>query len=280
MRADFSVMKALKAAVAFVPQAWSGAWLALILMFAVLAGGPLLLTGQQLPLILAPLVLIFASLLFKLILQGALYRLALFGREARAEGLGFGGLQIARPELRLLLASLIVAAFVLLIIVALFLVFAIAFSLSGLAAGYDSSLAAVCALWRRHSGADYLFIAYIAASVLFLIFMALKFALLPAANIGGRKLVTLNALGLSTGNVGRLFIGLMIIILPFVLAGGLAGNLAENLARNLAALHLGGGNALISLHTACLALVIFGLFPLIVGFLASAYRQIVAIRSK
>ncbi len=268
MRADFSVTKALKAAVAFLPQAWAGAWLALILMFVVVAGGPLLLAGRQLPLKFAPLVIIFSLLLLKLISQGALYRIALFGKDAKSEGLGFGGLQIARPELRLLLASLIVAAFVVLIAAAIFLVFAIALSLSGLAAGYDNSVAAVCAIWRHHSGADYVFIIYTLAAALFLVFVALKFALMPAANIGGRKLVTLNTLGLSTGNVGKLFIGLIVIMLPFALVSGLAVR------------HFGHGSAFISLPSALLALSIFGLVPLIVGFLASAYRQIMAIRSK
>lgn len=258
----------MKTAVAFLPRAWAGAWLALIVMFAVVAGGPLLLAGHQLPLMFAPLVLIFSILLLKLITQGALYRIALFGKEAKSEGLGFGGLQIARPELRLLLASLVVAAFVMLIVAALFLVFAIALSLSGLAIGYDSSVAAVCAIWRRHSGVDYVFIIYIIAAILFLIFVALKFALMPTANIGSRKLVTLNVLGLSTGNVGKLFIGLITIILPFALVCSLAVH------------HFGHGSAFISLHSALLALSIFGLFPLIVGFLASAYRQIMAIRSK
>ena len=158
---------------AFLPQAWAGAWLVLVLIFAVLAGGPLLLAGQQLPLMFAPLVLIFSLLLLKLITQGALYRIALFSKHAKAEGLGFGGLQIARPELCLFLASLIVTAFVVLIAAAIFLVFAIALSLSGLSAGYDSSVAAVCAIWRRHSGADYVFIVYIIAAILFLIFVAL-----------------------------------------------------------------------------------------------------------
>ena len=268
MRADFSVMKALKAAMAFVPQAWAGAWLALVLLFAALAGGPWLLAGQQLPLMFAQLILIFCVLLLKLVAQGALYRIALFGKEARAEGLGFGGLQIARPELRLLMASLIAGAFMMLIAGAIFLVFAIALSLSGLATGYENSMAAVCAIWRRHSGADYVFIIYILAAILFLVFVALKFVLMPAANIGGRKLVALNALGLSSGNVGRLFIGLMAIVLPFALACGLAVR------------QFGHGSAVMWLHSALLALAIFGLFPLIVGFLASAYRQIMAIRSK
>ncbi len=268
MSATFSIRQALKAAVAFLPRAWGGAWLTLILMFAVLIGGSWLMTGQQLPLMFAPVVIIFTFLLLKLISNGALYRIALFGKSAKAEGLGFGGLQIARPELRLLLATLVVAAFIMIIMAAVFLVFAMALNLSGLAAGYDNSVAAVCAMWRRHSGADYVFIVYLIAAVLFLFFVALKFALMPAANIGGNKLVTLNALGLSTGNVGRLFLGLITIVLPFAVIGGLAVH------------YLGHGSTFIWLRSTLLALSIFGLFPLIVGFFASAYRQIMTIRSK
>lgn len=261
-------MKALKAAVAFLPRAWAGAWLVLGLMFAVLVGGPLLMGGDQLPLMFAPLVFFFSLLLLKLVAQGALYRIALFGKDARAEGLGFGGLQIARPELRLLLATLSVAAFMVLIATAIFLVFAIALSLSGLAAGYENSMTAVSSIWRRHTGADYVFIVYIVAAVLFLLFVALKFTLMPAANVAGRKLVTLNALGLSSGHVGKLFVGLLAIISPFVVVCALAVR------------HFAYGSASIFLHTGLIALSIFLLMPLTVGFLTSAYRQIMAIRSK
>ena len=261
-------MKALKAAVTFLPRAWAGAWLVLGLMFAVLAGGPLFMAGHQLPLMFAPFVIIFTLLLLKLISQGALYRIALFGKDARAEGLGFGGLQIARPELRLLLATLSIAAFMALIAAAIFLVFAIALSLSGLAAGYENSMAAVSSIWRRHTGADYVFIVYIGAAMLFLIFVALKFTLMPAANIAGRKLVTLNALGLSSGHVGKLFVGLVAIISPFIAVCALSMR------------HFAHGSTSIFLHTGLIALSIFLLIPLTVGFLTSAYRQIMAIRSK
>jgi len=282
LKSAFSVTKALRDAVEFLPQAWSGAWLVLVLLLAAVAGLPLLMGGHQLPIMLPPVLFVFVVLLLKLISQGALYRIALFGNQARNEGLGFGGFQIARPELRLLVASLVVAVFVAIIAATLFIVFAIALSQSGLTAGHESSLATVKAMAMRHTGLDNLFVGYIAAAWLFLVFVALKFALMPAANIAERRLVTLNALGLSSGNVGKLFIGIVVILLPFIVAGiALAHHFGpEILVAHLLPHAYGPAKSLLALHVALLALDILVLFPLLVGFFASAYRQIVAIRSK
>jgi hypothetical protein len=274
MSSGFSVTQALKAAVAFVPRAWQGAWLVLLLILAACLCLPLLVTHLPLPFMALP-VLIVILFALKIMAQGALYRLALFGRDARAEGHGFGGLQFGHPEWRLLWAAVVISLFVLMIMAAVFIVFAIAFSMSGLASGYDNSLMAICALLKRHSGTDYIFIAYLLAAVVFLVFLSLKLVLVPAANIGGRKLVTLNALGLTTRSVGRLCLGLLAIVVPFlVISIGLAHYVGADIhARPMA-------GASITLHIAVLLLDIFGLFPLIVGFLTSAYRQIIAIRSK
>jgi hypothetical protein len=276
MSSGFSVTQALKAAVAFLPRAWAGAWLVLLLMVAAMFGLPLLMMHHQLPLMAFPVVLMTVLVILKIVAQGALYRLALFGHDARAEGLGFGGVQFGRPEWRLLWAAVFVSLFILMIVTAVSIVFAIAFSMSGLAAGYDSSFAAVYALIKRHSGADYIFIVYLIAALFFLVFLSLKLVLVPVANIGGRKFVTLNALGLTTGSVGRLCLGLLTLVVPFF-AIGLA------VARYSGVdLHRGGqaDGGTIALHIGLLVLAIFGLFPLIVGFLTSAYRQIMAIRSK
>ena len=286
MRSAFSVTKALKAAAGFLPQAWAGAWLALILLFAVVVGVPLVLSRYAnllpMPLAAAPLIAVFLILLVKLVAQGALYRIALFGNSVRTQDLGFGGVQIARPELRLLLASLVVAAFIAVIAATLFVVFAIALSLSGLAAGYENSLAAVCAMVKRHAGIDYLFLGYIAAAGVFMLFVALKFVLMPAANIAGSRLVTLNALGLSSGNVGKLFLGLVALVLPFAVIYGLAARHfgPEILLAYLLPHAFGPADRVLALHAGMQALSLFVLLPLVVGFLASAYRQIVANRSK
>lgn len=275
MSSGFSVTHALKMAVAFVPRAWQGAWLVLLLMLAACLCLPLLMMHHALPFAALPVVLIVVLFILKIMAQGALYRIALFGRDARAEGLGLGGVQLGRPEWRLLWAAVVVALFVLMILAAVSIVFAIALSMSGLATGYDNSLMAVCALVKRHSGTDYIFIAYLLAALVFLIFLSLKLVLVPVANIGGRKLVTLNALGLATGSVGRLFFGLIALVVPFFVIGV---GMMHYAGADIHAQPMGG--ATITFHTALLLLDIFGLFPLIVGFLASAYRQIMAIRSK
>ncbi|MFT4075376.1 MAG: hypothetical protein QM647_07560 [Asticcacaulis sp.] len=267
MSSGFSVTQALWAAVSFVPRAWQGAWLVLGLMLVATVGLSFFAMSHQLKLI--SLLIVLLLFLLKLVAQGALYRIALFGRDARAEGLGFGGLQFGWPELRLLWATVVVSLFVLMIVATVGIVFAIAFSMSGLASGYEDSMAALIALVKRHSGADYVFIGYLAFAGLYLIFLSLKLVLVPVANIGGRKLVTLNALGLTTGYVGRLFLGLAALVVPFLL---IAGGVAHTLPLK--------GNGGILVHMALLLLDIFGLFPLIVGFLTSAYRQIMAIRSK
>ena len=263
----FSVTKALKTAVGFLPQAWAGAWLSLLVILALMVGGPMVAMVLKTPLAFLALVLLLVTA--KLMTQGGLYRIALFGKSAREEGLGFGGLQFGGPEWRLLAASLVVTAFFVLMTVTLFVVFAIALSFSGLTHGYDTATQAVQALIARHSGIDYVFIAYIIGSVLFLIFVALKFALLAAANIAERRLVTLNALGLTSGHVGRICLGLLVILLPFGLICGLAG---QGLGH--------AGQTHFGVHVALIALYIFLFLPLTVGFLAASYRQIVTIRSK
>ncbi|MDV6329626.1 hypothetical protein [Asticcacaulis sp. 201] len=263
VKSAFSVTKALRDSAGFLPRAWSGAWLALGLLFAIVGGA--WLTMHHLP--SPPLVcvaLIAVILVLKYVAHGSLYRIALFGPSAKDEGLGFGGVQIGRPERRLFLASVAIAVFFVMIAATLFIVFAIALSLSGLSQGYGSSLAAVQAIIHRHAGADVVFILYLIAAGLFLIFVAVKFSLASAANIGQRRLVTLNALGLTSGNVGKLFIGVTIILLPFVLVAMLAAFAPSN------------GRRIV--HLVLIGLNVFVLLPLIVGFFASAYRQIVTNR--
>lgn len=263
----FSVTKALKTAAGFVPQAWGGAWLSLLVILALVIGGPMAAMVLKTP--LAGLALVVLLVIAKLMTQGGLYRIALFGKSAREEGLGFGGLQFGAPEWRLLAASLVVTAFFALMVATLFVIFAIALSFSGLTHGYDTTTQAVQALIARHQGIDFVFIAYIVGSVLFLIFVALKFALLAAANIAERRLVTLNALGLTSGHVGRICLGLLVILLPFGLICGFVG---QGLGH--------AGQTHFAVHAALMALYIFLFLPLTVGFLAASYRQIVTIRSK
>jgi len=269
-RSAFSLAKALPEAIGFVPKALGGAWL-ILLVAAGLSVAPVLMLhhGVQAPLV--KLLAFLAGVVVKLVLVGALYRLALFGKDAAKEGLGIGGVQFGLPEVRLFIANIIVGLFYLVVAMAVFIVFAIAFETSGLDEGHDNTREAVVALLRAHdSPAAWVVIAYMAAAAWFLVFVAIKFSMIHAATIAEKKVVTLNALGLSTGNVAKLFFGQVVLLLPFILIGMLI-------------MHLFGASGLhrmLALHLAVHAVLAILLPPLLAGFLASAYRQITANRSR
>ena len=274
--------KALSAAVAAVPAAWGGAGLSLILLWAALAGWPLIfLHFLHVPFGKAP-VLGWAIILWllKLVALGALYRTFIFGRQAGAEGRGPGGLQFGAVEVRLLGATVLIALFMAVIAVAALLVFAIAFNMSGLAAGYGNSLAGWhAALMRRHSAADWTFIILPIVMLAFLVFAGLKFVLAPAATVAEKRMVTLNALGLSSGQAGKLFVGIVLLALPFAIVAAFLPMHGEMMMHGHAALSAGFHMHLLW-HALMAALTIGLLLPLQTGFLASAYRQIVDLRAK
>jgi hypothetical protein len=120
------------------------------------------------------------------------------------------------------------------------------------------------------------------ASAVFLVFVGLKFSLMNAAIVAERRLVTLNALGLTSGHVGELFAGMAAIFLPLIIVFGLALHwLAPQIRFVHAWPHIEGNGPLsFWVHDAFNAVIIFVLWPLIVGFFASAYSQITEIRSK
>lgn len=281
VKTSFSLGKALSAGLSSLPQAWTGAWLSLILLWAVAIGGHVLtmhMAGAGHSVIVAIGVAVISYLL-GLMAKGALYRTALFGAKAKSEGLGLGGLQLGAPELRLFGASILIAVFMAVIVLAMLIVLAVAFNASGLQTGYANSLAALHAAFMRHHGAaDWTFIVLVPLAVIFFIFMRLKFALYAAATIAEKRMVTLNALGLSSGNVGKLFLGLVAIAAPFVVAlivvihvilhGHLHG-------RDAPAIH-----TFMIIHAVLLAVILGLWLPAQTGFLASAYRQIVALRAK
>lgn len=267
-RSAFSLSKALAEAVGFLPKALGGAWLVLLLAMGV-AVAPGVMCQHGLFMGWMPLAWLVAAIIVKLMLIGGLYRLALFGKDAVREGLGVGGVQFGMPELRILVANIVVALFVFLIAMALFIVFAIAFETSGLGEGYANTHDAVRALVHSNGAAAWIVMAYFVFALWFLVFVVLKFSLMHAATIAERRIVTLNALGLSAGNVFKLLLGQIVLLLPFILAG-------------LVLMHLFGG-AVVHLHG--LHLVFHGILavlvpPLIAGFLASAYRQITSNRTK
>lgn len=273
-RPSFSLGRALSAAFASLPAAWTGAWAALVLLWAANAFLPQLMSPSVLGGIALPVVAVL-TLVLQFVACGALYRISLFGRDARKEGLGFGGLQLGLPELRLFLAELIVGLFGLLIAAGVFVVFIVAFNLAGMAEGHADTLDALKVMFDRRDGKDWIFIGYLIGAWIFLIFVNLKFSLMRAATVAQRKVVTLNALGLSSGNVGKLFIGLIALILPFFIA---AIGLSFVGAHGFAFGHSLPGHAFA--HHLLLALAVFLLMPVMIGFLSSAYGQIVASRTR
>jgi hypothetical protein len=270
-RAAFSLRRSLAEAVGFLPTAWSGAWLILLLLAGigllmpfldhqiVIGVWPQWMQSAQVPL----------ALLIKLIALGALYRLAVFRKAARIEGLGFGGLQFGRPELRLLAALLVMLIFLAVIAATFGLIFIIAFNLSPLGEGYADTMAAIMMVFSRAKGLDWLFILYAAAAGIVLILLMTRLSLMFAASVAERRLVTLNALALGEGNGLKLVIGVLVLLLPYPLAVLAGLRMPQD-----------DGDALFLSYGVYSVATAFLILPLSVGFFASSYRQILANRSK
>lgn len=262
--AAFSVTKALSAAFSGLPAAWAGAGLALVLLCAVAVGGPLLVFQQHS--VWLCLGLVIAIVLVKVMSLGALYRTALFGKAAGKEGLGPGGLQFGLPEVRLILATLLAALFIAFILGAGFIVFVVAAKMNDVDPVHGGTWTLVSAVIAH----------------LFLLFILVKFSLLHAANIAQRKLVTLNALGLTSGQAGKLFIGMLVLVLPFAL---LVSGLVHHFGPEIRLAHAMPYPWLtqrmnLVLYGGLLLLHVGLLLPLLTGFFASAYRQIETIRAQ
>jgi len=281
---SFSLGRAVSAAFAFLPAGVGAAFAPLLLLwvltsfghtmvFHFLRGGGVLVEDDCNLLICGGFALLVVAA--KLMAQGAIYRVAMFGKNARQEGLGPGGLQFGAPELRLLGTAILVGLFFLVVAAAIFIVFAVAFSSSGLAEHEHNTLKALGAVFLRHQGADWIFILYIIAAWIFLFFLAVRFSLAPVATVAQKKIVALNALGLSSGNVARLFFGMVLFALPLMLAAIFVfHHVMPGLTRT------GAVSPRLIVHAILQAIAIFGVFPLLAGFLASAYKQISDLRSR
>ena len=201
----------------------------------------------------------------------------------RPKGADLGGLQFGATEVRLLFATLLIAAFIVIgSLPPALVVFAIAFDFSGLANGYNTSLAGWhAALIRHRTAADWIFIVLPLVMLVFFVFAGLKFSLAPVATVAEKRMVTLNAMGLSAGNVGKLFIGLVLLALPFIVLAVLAMHLMPHHEMTRVGTFQGSVvHAHLIRHVVMAALAVGGLLPLQAGFLASAYRQIIDLRAK
>lgn len=259
----FHLIGALRMAVQSLPLLWRKAWLVLLLLFGIVA-------VSQAPVIgafggvWAQRALIALAILVEIAAAGALYRLALFGeRYARPEGLGFGGLQFGKAEIRLVAAGFLVGLFWLMVFVALAVVLALFFGASGLSADQYATLPQLLtALIEGPQPQGAVLGVTLLAVCLTLGILTVKLWLHRAATVAEHRVVSLNALSLSSGQTVKLFLGYVYILLPFIVLTSVIPA-------------LGGGGVIIDLALG------IGLFlPLSVAFLAAAYRQISALRAK
>jgi hypothetical protein len=278
---SFSLQRAVSAAFAFLPAGVAAGLAPMLVLWALLSfghtialhfvhGGGFLVHDDCNLLVCGGFALLV--ILLKLMTQGALYRAAVFGKDARKEGLGPLGLQFGAPELRLLASAVIVALFFLVVLLAIFIVFAVAFNASGLGGDEPNTLKAFAAVVHRREAPAWVFAAYLFAAYVFLIFLGIRFSLAHAATVARKKIVALNALGLASGNVFKLLCGLVLFGLPLLLGMAVVfHHVMPSLPRGLPRLLV---------HSGLLAFAIFVILPLLAGFLSSAYKQISDLRSR
>jgi hypothetical protein len=263
-KAAFSLKKALIEAVGFLPTAWSGAWLVLLMLLTVGLLVPFLIWHAAFGIWL-PWMNVVANalgLVVKLMALGALYRLAIFRKAARVEGLGLGGVQFGAPEVRILAALIIMMIFLIAIAATFILIFIIAFNLSPLGDGYRDTVSGVVAIFSRATGLDWLFIVYAVLAILALFLLTARLSLMFAATIAERRLVTLNALALGEGNGLKLMVGVLLLLLPYPLSVLIGLKIPQD-----------DGDAIFLNYGLYVGVTAFVILPLSVGFFASAYRQ-------
>jgi hypothetical protein len=260
---------ALHTAAMGLPMVWGRAWLVLILLWAVSVSSPLALgyfTAE--PLVLALVVIV--SIALGLSAYGGMYRLYIFGRYAKAEGLGFGGLQIGWPELRLIMAAFFSHLFLVIIAATVLVVGMIVFQAAGLGLKSDTSLGALFELLRPpFDESRYILWAGLVLFALLIVFLALKLSLFAAASYAQRRVVSLNVLGLSKGRTLDLLLGWLVI-----------GSAAGALIWQAYSLHTMSDQRLIIWRLSLISgLGIFFILPLMVGFLSSAYLQMQSVKA-
>lgn len=241
----------LREAFLFVPKAWAGAWLVLSL-FALTLGGLLVPLHYDPFTPSAPLVALWLAgmLVLKVAAYGGLFRLAVFGPQARAEGLGPGGLQLGRPELRMLGGAGLVLLF--LLIVAIGLLVAVVL-ISSAASGEDGRAVGTAASVVQ--GVQ-------VAAGLILATLYVRLSLFAPATVGRRRMVSLDALGLAQGAFWTLLLGLILCLAPSALAIVAASELIQ-----------GEGQTAALVAGLLTALLAFVQMPLLAGFLAAVYKH-------
>ncbi len=268
MKRRLPLPAALAGAFAFVPKAWGYAWAVLLLLTAVLAA-PFFLARHDARLMqLIVVVWPIALLVVGTAAGGALFRLgvAKSASDAQRMGLGIGGLQFGRPELRLLGAAVLVALFLGLVALALAVAGAFIYGATGLAV---LDLASLCRGVRSGDGGAIVMAAYLALAAWALLQLSVRFSLYKPATVARGRMVTLDALSFSQGAFWSLLAGLAVVMIPTILLAAL--NLG---ATSIAAPSILNLNPARVAAVAEAAIAAFIQAPLAVGFLSEAYKRL------
>ena len=233
-------------------RAWAGAWGAMVVAGAVWLIVPLAPTGA------ASWIAALLAAVATLTLAGALARIAVSDglAGARGLGLGVGGLQFGRPELRLAGGLALCAVFLAMILSVLALVLLALFGMAELnvEAIRARDWAAVGPAWRLA-----LLGGLTVVLIVVFVLLVVRLSLFAPATLGRDHMVSLNSMGVAEGSSCKLLAGLILTAAPKLALLALIGTglLAGEAAR-----------------VAWIIGMVAVQAPLTMGFLGAAYRQL------
>jgi hypothetical protein len=245
--------RALGDAVKAFPRLWAGA-AGILLLLAVACLLPAFV--ENLP--VSTVAVAVGSTGLGVAALGALARLSITPdlRAARGLGLGPGGFQFGRPELRLVGATLLCLIFLAMIVSVLGVI------VLAIAGGAELNVEAIRARDWPAVGAPWRLAvvgAVVAGALIIPLVLAVRLSLFAHATLGRRQMVSLNSMGIAHGSFWPLLAGLVVTSLP-----------------KIALIALIGGGALTG--TAATVAWVVGLvgvqLPLTMAFLGAAYRQL------
>lgn len=262
------MLAALAGAVAFVPKAWANAWAVLLLLAVVLAAPFFIIRHDarlmQVLLILWPM----ATLVAGTAAGGALFRLGVTNSTAdtRRLGLGLGGLQFGRPELRLIAAGIVVALFLGLVALALGVAGAFIYGASGLA-GLD--LSRLCKGVRSGDAGSIVVAVFLAGAAWMLVQLGVRLSLFKPATVARGRMVTLDSMALAQGAFWPLLTGLVVVLTPSFLLAGLCLGAVDLHPPSVPNVTPARVSAVVEA-----AIAAFIQAPLAAGFLSEAYKRL------
>jgi len=255
----FSLKRALSDAVSFVPQAWMACWLSLLLLLGL---GFIAIKVEFTDYGMTMWGLAFITVV--LMVLGGLYRAAIFGKNANKSGLGFGGVQLGSAEIRLITGGFYSASFLCFVGVFAAMIVILVASNTELSTHYNNSFKTILAAFFEPFTTEKIVI--IAFTAFFgVMLLSLVVGLLPyqVASIAQNRTISINALRFSQGKFVKMLLGLGMIVCPLLGLAFIFISSRINLDQNMRAtlIYLGVG------------LFVSAVLPLLIGFLASIYKQ-------